>query len=537
MRSNDAAETRRQREQARLDDAMGLDARNRTGQFATSPALADDIVRYCKERWGRGPRPLRFLEPCVGTGSFFSSLCRVFPAGWVGAALGCELDAAHAAVARELWAGAGLEVRHADFLREPPPEQKYHLLITNPPYVRHHHLDPARKEELQALVRRRLRLRISGLAGLYCYFLLLADAWLEEGGLSAWLIPSEFMDVNYGVAVKEYLARRVRLLRIHRFCPTDVQFDDALVSSAVVVFEKAPPTNQEVVFSLGGSLGSPAGSAAVRQSELTPAAKWTKYSAGAAGSGRQPPPSAVFGDLFVIKRGVATGNNDFFILPRERAKSLAIPDRFLHPILPSSRHLADPIIEADEAGYPRLSPQLSLIDCSLPEERVAKEYPQFWAYLLSGKAAGVHNTYLTSRRAPWYCQEDRPAAPYLCTYMGRSANGRKPFRFFWNKSQATAHNVYLLLYPKGPLHVVLKRRPELHQDLFQALQSLDTDGIKSDGRVYGGGLFKMEPKELAKVPAGFLVTALGIEADVATLARQPNLFDGVDPVDQPEIEP
>ena len=69
---------------------------------------------------------------------------------------------------------------------------------------------------------------MSGLAGLYCYFLLIAHAWLAENGLAAWLIPSKFMDVNYGDEVKRYLTERVSLLQIHRFCPSDVQFDDAL---------------------------------------------------------------------------------------------------------------------------------------------------------------------------------------------------------------------------------------------------------------------------------------------------------------------
>jgi hypothetical protein len=96
---------------------------------------------------------------------------------------------------------------------------------------------------------------MSGLAGLYCYFLLLADSWLSENGFAVWLIPSEFMDVNYGREVKRYLTESVTLVRIHRFCPADVQFDDALVSSAVVVFEKrSPEPNHTVTVSFGGTL-------------------------------------------------------------------------------------------------------------------------------------------------------------------------------------------------------------------------------------------------------------------------------------------
>ena len=119
------------------------------------------------------------------------------------------------------------------------PDRLYNLILTNPPYVRHHHLDRDDKERLKALVADRFRLDISGLAGLYAHFLLLCDAWMAPGGLAIWLIPSEFMDVNYGSAVKSYLTEHVKLLHIHRYCPSDVQFCDALVTSAIVVFEKS----------------------------------------------------------------------------------------------------------------------------------------------------------------------------------------------------------------------------------------------------------------------------------------------------------
>ncbi len=524
MLTTEEAEHNRQMEQSKLDLAMGAELRNRAGQFATPPALADEMVAHCWASWQARRKRARFLEPCAGTGTFFSSLRRIFPPDFIEAAFACELDTGHANVARKLWGNAGLEVKQADFLGEVPPAKKYNLLITNPPYVRHHHLSPARKEELRALVRERLRLSISGLAGLYCYFVLLADSWLEDSGLSAWLIPSEFMDVNYGIAVKEYLTNRVRLLQIHRFCPTDRQFDDALVSSAVVIFEKSLPLDQEVLFSLGGSLRCPAENRMLRHSELLPAEKWSKYFGDVVGESSRA--HFLFGDLFTIKRGLATGNNNFFILPRDRAKKLVIPDQFLRPILPSPKCITNPVIETDESGYARLTPQLALIDCRLSEDIVAQRFPRFWEYLRFGRENGVHVSYLTSRRTPWYSQENRPPPPFLCTYMGRSGNGRKPFRFLWNKSQATAPNVYLLLYPKGPLQALLTHEPLLYQKLFDALQSLDTDDIRGGGRVYGGGLFKMEPKELANIPADFLTNALHLGERLA-LPWQTSFLDSI----------
>jgi hypothetical protein len=492
-------EAQRQLAQQRLDEARTAAERNRLGQFATPPALALDIARYAQELCQGRTAAVAFLEPAIGTGSFYSALRQVFPPGAIADACGVEIDPAFADAAGRLWAGSGLRVIHGDFTTL-APDRAYNLILTNPPYVRHHHLVRADKERLKTLVADRLHLDISGLAGLYAHFLLLCDVWMAPGGLAAWLIPSEFLDVNYGAAVKTYLTEQVKLLHIHQYCPSDVQFCDALVTSAIVVFEKAaPPPHHQARLSFGGPITSPTASETVALAALRQARKWT-------GLARGPAPDAeashTLGDFFTIKRGLATGANAFFILDRQEAIRKGIPTEFLRPILPSSRQLPNAVIEADPDGYPRLERPLVIIDCDLPEPVIQERHPAFWAYLEQGKAKGIHAGYLASRRTPWYAQERRDPAPFLCTYMGREKSNGRPFRIFWNQSQATAANVYLLLYPKGALKAALAARPDLYPIVFSHLQALTGEHSIKEGRVYGGGLHKMEPKELANLPAG-----------------------------------
>lgn len=232
-------EERRQQEQTRLDSLRTAPDRNKWGQFATPPALALSLAQYAHALMGK--TPVHFLDPAIGTGSFFSAASQAFGEKHIAAATGIELDPLFAKAAAALWGGRGLQVVRGDFTKQDVPGERFNLVLTNPPYVRHHHLPAADKDRLKAQLARSLPLEISGLAGLYCYFMLLCHDWMEEQGLAMWLIPSEFMDVNYGVTLRRYLTEHVTLLHIHRFCPTDVQFTDALVSSAVVVFRKAPP--------------------------------------------------------------------------------------------------------------------------------------------------------------------------------------------------------------------------------------------------------------------------------------------------------
>jgi len=181
----------------------------------------------------------------------------------------------------------------------------------------------------------------------------------------------------------------------------------------------------------------------------------------------------------------------------------AIPSEFLTPILPGPRYLISDEIHTDSLGNPLLNQRLFLLTCDLPEEEVKFSYPSVWQYLQKGKEVGIDQTYLSTHRSPWYVQEKRPASLFLCTYMGRHcASGRKPFRFILNHSRAAATNVYLMLYPKPFLLQEMKNRPELATSIWHYLNAISSDTLKDQGRVYGDGLYKLEPRELAHVPIG-----------------------------------
>ena len=504
-------EKRRLALQEALDARKPQAERNRMGQFATPTALAADILRHAAAQLGKRAK-IRFIDPAIGTGSFYSALLDVFPKDCIGSAAGYEIDPHYGAPSAKLWAETDLDIRLEDFTQaDPPPDgEKFDLLVCNPPYVRHHHIANAEKRRLILRAYAACGVKMNGLSGLYCYFLGLSNAWMAAGGLAGWLIPSEFMDVNYGVSVKRYLLDKVTLLHIHRFAPNEVQFADALVSSAVVWFRKeAPRPGHTVRFTFGGSLQRPKLERLVPVETLRRDPKWTRYPMKEAFNRTDTP---VLGDYFRIKRGLATGDNRYFILPAEEIERRKLPFEAFRPVLPSPRYMPEDEVTADEKGHPLLERRLFLLDCRLEEEQIRRKYPTLWTYLEEGKAQGIAERYLCRHRMPWYTQEDRPPAPFVCTYLGRSDTKRgRPFRFILNHSQATAANVYLMLYPKGSLARSLEDNPVLKRRLWEFLNDISPQVMLEAGRVYGGGLHKLEPKELGNVPAA-TIAALLLEA-------------------------
>ncbi len=509
MSGMEALEEQRLNLQARLDGSKTPEERNRLGQFATPTGLARDILRYGIDQLL--PRePIRFLDPGIGTGSFYSALCAAAEPDRIAQAIGFEIDPHYGKPAAALWQGTSLDLRFEDFTQAHAPSERgrANLLICNPPYVRHHHLDAEAKARLPLQTEQACGVRIGGLSGLYCYFMGLAHPWMEPGAIAGWLIPSEFMGVNYGRMLKSYLLKKVTLLHIHRFDPTDVQFADARVSSAVVwIRNTPPPRDHQVRFTYGGSLAAPAVERLVLASELTHEPKWTRYPQAEAASVRS---EITLGDLFDVKRGLATGDNSFFVMDEAQIEARNLPKEMFRPLLPGSRHLPNDEIQADERGWPALDKQLFLLDPRLSEAQIGQLYPTLKAYLDTGKAGEtpVADGYLCRSRRPWYTQENRPPAPIICTYMGRSRKGGRPFRFILNHSQATALNTYLMLYPKPALSRFMREHPEALRIAWRFLNDIDTDEILGHGRVYGGGLHKLEPKELRGFPAHDLTKRL-----------------------------
>ncbi len=503
-----AKELERERKQGEYDANMDSAERNRFGQFPTSFPLAKQIVKIALHYSEKNSAETRFLEPALGSGSFYSALLDVTGGTCPECAMGYEVDEQLGKLAKELWSDKGLEVKIQDFTRAKAPkseQKKFTLLATNPPYVRHHHLSKCQKERLANMVKKQLDFGTNGLMGLYGYFLFLANHWVQKGGIQAWLIPSEFMDVGYGRTIKKYLTEKVSLLRVHRFRADDSQFTEADVTSSVIFFRNNPPSDEdEVMFSVGSGLVKPEFECNLRIKKLKQIQKWTKVSNESweqEHAKHNSESSLTIGELFKVKRGLVTGANGFFILNREEAKERDLPECFLKPILPSPRHLRGiDVIESDKEGFPDVEPQLVLLDCDISRAIVEKQYPPLHQYLCEGEEQGLPNRYLLSRRDPWYAQEKREPTPIVCGYMGRKTKDGKSIRFYRNESEAVAANVYLMLYPRTDVFGPRDNWSEkVFDEVFETLISLKQRSITYHGRTYGGGLDKVEPKELQNV--------------------------------------
>ena len=161
------------RKQNILDSERTAKERNLAGQFATPPHLANDIVKFALQlHRKRNGIQINFLEPACGSGSFFSALKNsIDESDKLQSAIGIEIDERFANLSKELWSVFGLQTLNEDFFNFTLRSEKarHSLLITNPPYVRHHHLSSEYKRDAIARISRELNITPSGLSGLYVF--------------------------------------------------------------------------------------------------------------------------------------------------------------------------------------------------------------------------------------------------------------------------------------------------------------------------------------------------------------------------------
>jgi adenine-specific DNA-methyltransferase len=126
----DEIEQQRLALQADLDAKKTQAERNRLGQFATPTPLAVDILK-CAYSLIPQKEKVRFLDPAIGTGTFYSALLKVFPKDQTETALGFEIDPHYGDPSAFLWKDSGLKLKLADFTHERGRQDSRRYFICN----------------------------------------------------------------------------------------------------------------------------------------------------------------------------------------------------------------------------------------------------------------------------------------------------------------------------------------------------------------------------------------------------------------------
>jgi adenine-specific DNA-methyltransferase len=445
------------------------------GQTYTPRSIIDSMVAWAASQ---GEPPVRIVDPGAGSGRFVLATASRFGKANVIAA---DIDPLATLMLRANAAAAGLADRvqvHLGDYRDMllPKVDGRTLYIGNPPYVRHHQIDPAWKAWLLTTAKARGH-AASGLAGLHVHFFLATAEHAKPGDFGAFITSAEWLDVNYGQLVRELLLDGLGGQSLHVIDPTVAPFTDATTTGAIACFSiGSQPTSMRLrrIDKLK-DLGQLSGGRQVSRQRLVEAGRWSVLTRV---TPKLPEGYIELGELCRVHRGAVTGANDVWIA----AADVNLPPSVLFPSVTRARDL---FAAGDRLGAQ--DPLRRVIDLPIDLDTFNSDDRELIErFLATARTKKAHMGYVATNRRAWWSVGLRVAAPVLATYMAR-----RPPAFVRNDVEARHINIAHGLYPRAPMESDVLDKLAAH--LRQAVSL-------SQGRVYAGGLTKFEPKEMERIP-------------------------------------
>lgn len=372
-------------------------------------------------------------------------------------------------------------------------ENKYDGIICNPPYFKFHDYD---NKKIIKEIENRLQIRLNGFTNLYTLFFLKSIYQLDNNGRLAYLIPSEFLNSDYGKLVKLSLIKSRILRHIIVFNFDENVFEDALTTACIILcsndnnFQKVNFTTiqkLEEINNLEKYINEYPNfeitSNTYPLNELDPEVKWRKY--------YQKQNSLAFKNLVPftnvakVVRGIATGANDYFTFSKPKARKYKIEEDSLLPCICKSADVKNNFFTINDFNNLKESDRLIYLfdGHASKNEHVQK-------YIDLGEKQGVNKKYLTSCRTPWFLIENRPPSPIWVSVFNRSG-----LKFIRNEAKISNLTTFHCIYPvKSDLF------NSINVDLLFAylLTDVAKNIFEDNRREYGNGLQKFEPNDINK---------------------------------------
>jgi len=374
------------------------------------------------------------------------------------------------------------ELINEDFLSQ-EIKGSYDGIIANPPYNKHSLVE--NKKELHQLFCQKKNFPFRSSTNIYCWFLLKALNLLSENGRLAFIVPSDFLNTDYGKKIKEYFYQKKLTLNFVNI-PAQIKiFSEAITTATIILGEKKERAylnfyqlkkisdlEDENFFE----------NCLINQfsyEQIDPQTKWQRYFQ--KGNEAKKEQMIKISLLGKFSRGIATGVNHFFVLTKKEIEKLDLPEKSILPCISKAEQIKNRLFsQKDFNNLVQANKKVFLFNGEGNEKETS-----CLQYLNWGEKNNFDKKFLTSRRKPWYSLEKRAQANLLVSVFNR-----KEIKIIWNQSKALTLTCFHSFYPNE----YGKKWLEI---LFLYLNTnLAKKDIQKQMRECGQGLGKFEPNDL-----------------------------------------
>ncbi|NJE60723.1 N-6 DNA methylase [Thermococcus sp. 21S7] len=373
------------------------------------------------------------------------------------------------------------------------------VVIGNPPYIRYQLFKGKTRRKAMSLSNEE-GVNLTELTASWVPFVIHAGSFLKDGGRMAMVLPSKLLHVNYAKSFRKWLLKNFKSVILVSF---EKRAFSVLEDTIILLGIKGHTKTSEVKFVtvrseerlgdiklLEDFSGYPSFSPKADE-------KWTKY--------LLPPDilreylrivervedmTTTVGELGKVTIGVVTGDNSFFTLSVHEAERWNIEREYLVPLVSRAEHLKGTRITAEDWKLLcKLGQKCYLLHVTEPWENLPQHVKEYLN--VRGEELRVRDRYKVKIRKRWYEVPGVRFPDIFMSYMIHDIPKISANEVRVDGNRATSTNTIH--------HIFLRRNitPILFATSFY--NSLTLASLELNGRFYGGGVLKVEPKEVEKI--------------------------------------
>lgn len=452
------------------------------GQFWTPEWVAKAMALYVVQN-----NPSIILDPAVGEGALLTALKDVYH----GPVVAFDIDISKVEHCKKFTQHFHkLDLINEDFMFS--ESVKYPAIISNPPYIRHHRLSRELKHYLLQFAYKHTNIVFDGRTGYHAYFLIQSLQLLDTDGHLCFILPGDIFEGLSANQLWQWVSNNYCIEAVLNFDSKATPFPTVDIN-AVVVFIKRSIKKEYLIWGKCFNSDFPIADWVASGFKLLVDDRF--YTEAVAvdkainvGLSRQPIealPDVLLGKYFGVMRGIATGDNAYFLFDKKKKERHGIPDSYFVRVIGRTRDLQSDKVTDQDLEYLD-SKGIPTYLLSLGREHFTSFPISLQKYLTLGEELGLPDRSLISMRNPWYKMEKRLIPDYLFAYLGR-----RNVRFIKNESLAVPLTSFLCIYKKKGYDID-------HEKLILSPGILKY--LPYVAKSYGGGALKVEPRSLTRLP-------------------------------------
>lgn len=385
-----------------------------------------------------------------------------------------------------------VEIFAEDFLKfSDKTNEKYQLIIGNPPYISIKNMEDDSKKRAEELLKK-YQLPCSLMQNMWVAFVLASVSCLDREGTIFFVLPMEFLQVQYAEKIRIFLEQHFNTIHILSF--KERMFPKIEQESCLVYLTNEFNSQPQINFKIYEKLDSNRPCYCSKIERNKPLKKWTNAILSDADIDLLDLFNSKYkkiSELCDASPGIVTGANNEFILTKEQVEQLKCQEYVL-PIIPKSILLNgqfilsfDTIQKIAEKGYRVYLLNLAHVDQKLFSKPL-KEYLKKIGEKKNASNIELKNRYKCRNRKPWY------GVPIV-------RNGDLFFFKRYDKFPRVCVNEADLYTTDIAYNMRLNSSYDKGSMAFCFYNSLTLTQCEFYGRYYAGGVSELTPSEFKKL--------------------------------------